>query len=443
MRPIAAPGAARRLLVVAYNFPPDGSIGGLRWAGISKYIGRLGWEVAVVTAARPVRGDGILAAHVEWCPRFWTLVDGYRALRRVGGRWRRSSTNGSRAAQPSGPPGALRHLYRELTSVLTLPDASRGWILRATLRARALIRRFQPQVVVSSGPPHSAHLVAGLATIGSSARWFIDLRDPWAGPFAKAWEPHPESPWMSSALLPRLERLTFRAAQGVITNTPQLAQTLRDRYGDLAVACIPNGVDADRLPARSQAPYPGLGIAYAGTLYGSRDLRPVVRALRTFLDRHPEAGQAGSKLRVAGHATDAHAGRLGDAVAAAGLERHVDVLGPVSREQALTVVSRSQLAVVLAQAQELQIPGKLYESVAMGVPTLVLAEPGSAAGVEGHRIGAAVCDPSDVEAIAGVFERLWQNDHRGTWACPVPITYEAIAPIVARLFEETGVRTRA
>jgi len=41
---------------------------------------------------------------------------------------------------------ALRHLYRELTSVLTLPDASRGWVLRATLRARSLIRRLQPQV---------------------------------------------------------------------------------------------------------------------------------------------------------------------------------------------------------------------------------------------------------------------------------------------------------
>lgn len=429
------PSDARRLLVITYYFPPHGTVGGLRWAGITKSLARLGWKVAVMTAAPPDGNGTAGSAHVEWCPRLWTLIDGCQLLRRLAlGRLLVSFPNASRAARPSVPPGLLRRLGREVAAFLAFPDESRGWILRAALRARSLIRRFQPQVVVSSGPPHSAHLVARMATVGNSVRWLIDLRDPWAGPLTKAWESHPRlGTWIFQALSPRLERLAFRAAHGIITNTHQLGEALAEKYPDLPVVCVPNGVDPDCLPPPARHRYPGLGIAYAGTLYGGRDLGPVVRALRIFLERHPEAAQAGSKLRIAGEAVACHARAFNDAVAAAGIQQYVEVLGPLSRAEALNVVSRSRLAVVLAQEQELQVPAKLYESVAMGIPTLVVAGADSAAGVEGTRVGAMVRDPADVEGMACVLEQLWWGEPRRRSPCPVPITYEAIAPLVDKL----------
>lgn len=430
---------ARRLLVITYHFDPNGSVGGLRWLGLTKYLARLGWRVSVV-AAPPIQNGAATSAQVEWCPRLWTFIDGCRLLRRLAfGRSLGSFLEASRAARPSGPPRVLRQLGREVAAFLVFPDESRGWMLRAALRARSLIRRFQPQVVVSSGPPHSAHLVARMATIGSSVPWLIDLRDPWAGPYTKAWESHPKlGSRVFGALSPPLERLAVGAADGVLTNTHQFAETLTARYPDVPVVCVPNGVDPEWLPPPAPVPYPGLGIAYAGMLYGGRDLGPVVRALRIFLDRHPGAAAAGSKLRIAGEAEDGHARVFSEAVAAAGIEQYVEILGPLPRAQALNVVSRSRLAVVLAQEQELQIPAKLYESVAMGIPTLVMAEAHSAAGVEAERVGAVVRDPGDVEGIAAVLEQLWRDDSRRRAACPVPITYEAIAPVVDKLLD--GVR---
>jgi glycosyltransferase involved in cell wall biosynthesis len=334
----------------------------------------------------------------------------------------------------------LHLLRREVAALLTFPDESRGWILRAALRARSVTRRFEPQVIVSSGPPHAAHLVAGIAGMGSRARWFIDLRDPWAGPFTKAWESDPMVGAATFRALSRLlERLVFQAADGVITNTHHLAEALAARYADVRVVHIPNGVDPEFLPPPARDPYPGLGIAYTGTLYGSRGLGPVMRALRIFFDRHPEAAAAGSKLRFAGQAERPHAHALGDDVVATGLEEYVEVLGPLPRAQALNMVSRSRLAVVLAQEQELQVPAKLYESVAMGIPTLVVATADSAAGVEGRRVGAVVRDSEDVEGIACVLEQLWHDDSRRRCPCPVPITYEAIAPLVDNLLREDGV----
>lgn len=437
-RATEAPPDAHRLLVITYHFAPEGPVGGLRWLGITKYLARLGWKSAVLTATRPSGNDASIGTQVEWCPPLWTLIDGYRLLRRLGERGHGSFPVAPPAARRPGPPGLVRQLYREVAALLAFPDEGRGWILRAALRARSLIRRFQPQVVVSSGPPHSAHLVAGLATIGSAMQWLIDLRDPWAGPLPKIWLSHRRlGTRVFRTLAPQLERLAFRAAHAVITNTHQLAEALVAQYPDVPVACVPNGVDPECLPRPAPDPYPGLGIAYTGTLYTGRDLGPVVRALRMFLERHPDAAPAGSKLRIAGEAEPGHARAFYDAVAEAGMEPYVEVFGPLPRAQAQHVVSRSRLAVVLAQQQELQIPAKLYESVAMGIPTLVVAPPDSAAAVEGDRVGAAVRDSDDVEGIAAVLERLWEGGSRERSPCPVSITYEAIAPLVDQLLRMT------
>jgi glycosyltransferase involved in cell wall biosynthesis len=426
---------ARRLLVVTYHFGPDGAVGGLRWWGITKYLARLGWNVSVVTAAGSSGTDKTIHAQVERCPRFWTCLDGIRLVRRLAlGLALRGAPHGSPAAHASKPPGLLRQLIREGAACLAFPDQGRGWMLRAALRTRSLIRRFRPHVVVSSGPPHSAHLVARLATIGTSARWLIDLRDPWAGPLPKLWESDPIlGSWIFHMLSPPMERRALGAADGVITNTHQLADTLAAKYPGLPVECVPNGVDPENLPPPARDPYPGLGIVHAGTLYAGRDIGPVVRALRLFFERHPDAAQAGSKLRVAGEADAGHARAFHNAVAAAGMERYVEVLGSLPRVEALNVVSRSRLAVVLAQQQELQIPAKLYESVAMGIPTLVVAPAASASALEGKRIGAVVRDADDVEGIACLLEHFWRNGPPERAPCPAAITYGALAPLVDRL----------
>ena len=212
-----APRGGRRLLIITYYFGPHGPVGGLRWFGITKYLARLGWKISIVTGAPPIAKDLSIGPDVEWCPRLWTVSDGWRALRRLAvGPSLQALPKGSRVAHPTVPPGPLRQLGREVRALLTFPDESRGWLLRAALRTRSVMRRFQPEVVVSSGPPHTAHLVARLATLGRGVPWWIDLRDPWAGPFEKIWDSHRMlGTRLFRGVSARLERLAFRAAQGI------------------------------------------------------------------------------------------------------------------------------------------------------------------------------------------------------------------------------------
>src|SRR4051812_37447713 len=95
------PDRRRRLLIITYHFPPDGAIGGLRWAGIGKALADLGWQVAVVTAAPKEPGGVESGVRVESCPRFPTLIDGIRGVLRQTG-WRNGSASSSMAASASG-----------------------------------------------------------------------------------------------------------------------------------------------------------------------------------------------------------------------------------------------------------------------------------------------------------------------------------------------------
>jgi glycosyltransferase involved in cell wall biosynthesis len=336
------------------------------------------------------------------------------------------------------PFAALRS---ESSGLLYLLGEGHGWILRAALRARALIARIRPDVIVSTSPPHPTHLAAWLATRGSNVRWIADLRDPWAGPMDRAWEGDPmRASVLARTLTVAAERLVVESASAVLTTTRELTAALSARYPGAAIAWVPNAVDAELLPARSAQPFPGLAIAHVGSVYGRRDLKTILRALRSMLDRHPSATQDGTMLRQAGHVDVPQAAAMERDLAELRLGNHVELRGMVPRAQALELLARSRLALVLDLGPA-QIPAKLYESVAMGIPTLVVAPRDSATWREATRLGTALAEPDDVEGIAAVLGRAWStplsSNPRGSPASEAS-DYRALAPSVSALLAGDG-----
>ena len=428
--------ASRRLLVVSFHFPPDPAIGGLRWAGLTRYLASDGWSSWVVTAAPPpaVPTAGVsVASH----PRAATLNDAYR-------RWRAGRAAGWSTRTPELPlqataAGAAREgwrasLRRELASLLGIPDEARGWLLRSTWATRRLIKRERPSVMVSSGPPHSVHLVAYLASRLTGVRWIADLRDPWAGPFNEEWgETMYSQSGASRWLTTRLERFALPAASMIICNTREFAAVLKTRYPSSVIEFVPNAVDRALLPPISGDPFPGLAIVHVGTIYGGRDLGPVLLALRAFLDRHPGTMHDGTRLRVAGHVDEPYASVVRRQIAGLKLDQQVEFLGILPRSEALQLVGRSRLAVVLAQHQDLQVPAKLYEMVAMEAQTVVLAALDSAAASEARRLGASAIDPDDTTGLLEVMERAFDRTRAVTPTTVAELDYQQLAVRVGTL----------
>ena len=418
----------RRLLVMTYHFPPDGAIGGQRWGGLSKYLARLGWEVHVITASPgPEQPAPNVFRHFR--PRRRTLNDVYLGLV---GRFRQPATGHQPVARGNPTP---RHRFspvrpvvavrRILGSSMYLPDFGRGWVVPATNAARALLRDREFDVVITSGPPHSAHFAGLAATIGSDARFWIDLRDPWSLTHKLGM---PED-WVIRAeryMLRGLERLVFPRAAKVIVNTPQFARALEAMEPDLDVTCLPNGVDLEQMPRRDAGAVQRGSIAYVGTLYAGRNLSLVCAAMRAVLSDKPEAA-ATLRLNVAGPMEIEHRRQFEDDIAAAGLSSVVKIHGQLPRAQALELLSRSHLSLVLAQDQPMQVPAKLYESMALCVPTLVIAEETSAAASEARRIGAMTVDGADVEGLRSVLEDMLAGRIPTVIAPTTSIAHEQLA----------------
>jgi glycosyltransferase involved in cell wall biosynthesis len=416
----------RRLLVITYHFPPDGSVGGLRWAGLTKYLARRGWEIEVITAAAQYGQPAERGVRVHHRRPRRTLNDVYKdwSLR---SRARATGVSGT-ASPPMGVErgnAVIRSIRTSVSIALAFPDFGRGWILRAAWAARAALRARDFTAVITSGPPHSAHLAGAIACAGRLGLQWVDMRDPWAviveeGPDGVGRAKH----WINR-LIPPLERLVLHRAHAVLTNTDEFARALDAREPKLRVSYLPNGVDVERLPSVPVAKFPGLSISYAGTMYLGRDLTPVVHALKAFFATHPEARDA-VKLRVAGSMDGNHRARFDNEVAIAKLTDAVEILGRIPPTEALDLINRSHLTLVLAQDQPVQIPAKLYECIALGVPTLVIAESSSAAAREARRVGAITHEPGDIDCIRQLLERLWSNPDPSI-APTAAISYDAIA----------------
>lgn len=427
-----------RLLVISYHFPPDGAIGGQRWAGLSKYLARLGWEVHVVTASPQGQQDPPPGVHVHVCPRRRTLNDIYREAAH---RFRQPSKGAPSPAQENAGPrqsfsflSPIAVVRRFVGSSMSLPDYGRGWVWSATRTARTLLRERDFDVVVTSGPPHSSHFAGLFATLGRKAEFWIDMRDPWSLTYGMS---SPEDSFVRGErfLLRRLEDLLFPRASRVIVNTEAFASMLQATRPQLEVVYFPNGIDLESMPRRDLSAVERGSMAHVGTLYAGRNLSLVCVTLRNLLSDSAERG-ATLKLNIAGPMETPHRVQMQKDIDAAGLASVVKFHGVLPRAEALDLLNRSQLALVLAQHQPMQVPAKLYECVGLGIPTLVIAEPTSAAASEARRIGAMTVDGDDEKALRAVLEDLLDSRIPVTIAARAPVSYEGLAIRMDHLLRE-------
>lgn len=433
--------AVPRLLVITYHFPPDGSIGGQRWAGLAKYLARLGWEVHVVTASPPgqERSPASVYRHVRHRRR--TLNDVYKAGT---ARFRAPRIERRPAALDGGPRSSsasfrpFAALRRIVGSAMYLPDHGRGWVGRAARAARKVLREKQFDVLITSGPPHSSHYAGLLATRGTSVQFWMDMRDPWS----VTHEMHLSPDRFIRAerfVLRLLEKMVFRYATKVIVNTQEFATALRKAEPRAEVIWFPNGVDLEQVAPRDVTAVEHGSIAHVGTLYGNRSLSSVFTAMASVRRNRAETA-ASLSLNIAGPLESPHRERMHDEIEAAGVTSMVHVHGVMPRQQALELLSRSHLALVLAQDQPMCVPAKLYESVGLGIPTLVIAEETSAAAREARRIGAMALDGEDVDGLRSLFEDLLAGRIPTTVAPKVPISYADTAAQMDRLLRQAITR---
>jgi hypothetical protein len=384
----------RSLLILSFHSPPNSAVGGLRWWGLSKYLVRLGWEATLLTDGRDsdtLAPEGVRVVRVA---RAQTLRDQYRAWRKAGESPPTAPADSSGEPSNSQPTSdsVLRKIRREAASSLSFPDEARGWLFRAYIAGCREMEVRNPSVIVSSGPPHSLHIVGALLARRAGAEHVMDYRDPWK------WAAGTSRP-LSDRVLQRLERSLLKRASGVVAVTPELVASLNARSGRSNVHWLTNGVDREELPMSASPAERVPEIVHVGSVYLRRNPAALVEAYWQYVTS-AAPGETTARLRFIGNIEEPFRSQLMMLAKSPTSRGRVTMEPPMPRRDALNCVAKASLAIVLAQHQKTMVPAKLFESVAMGVPTLVITEAGSASAAAAGRVGAFVRDPDDVHGIA-------------------------------------------
>ena len=416
----------RRLLLVSYHFPPDPNVGSLRWEMMLRHAAEDGWCADVLmmeTGDGPQFEQSRLSSLPPGTRLFGVRLPGQplvtllRLRQRFVPRARRSAATASELTKEQQRP-EVRGWTRVLRAVLDRPKRDllarsyyrqwRRWAGRAASYGIALSKANEYECVISSGPPHMAHDAARQIAQSTSLKLITDFRDPWTsedvalpGLNGEAWK----------TLSDRYERLALEASSLIVTNTASSARFVKAKYPHLAsnVITIMNG--ADPRPESPANPSPRFTIAYAGSLYGGRYPQPLFRAVRLVAERR---GLTSADLAVHFIGVDeSQREPLMQMASREGIEPFFTCETWRPRSEAMALLDRSSILVLLPQVHVHSVPAKLFEYMQRPVWVLVLSEAETAVAELLRDTAADVVLPDDVEAIADVIGRRFDESRNG------------------------------
>lgn len=177
-------GATRKVLIITYYWPPSGGAGVQRWLKFSKYLRDFGWEPVIYTPENP-EAPALDDSLEKDIPEGITILkmpilEPYTAYKRFVGMKPGEKVNAG-FLQEKEKPGFAEGIAVWLRGNFFIPDARRFWIRPSVKFLSEYLAKNPVDAVVSTGPPHSMHLIAMQIHKKLDIPWLADFRDPWTG----------------------------------------------------------------------------------------------------------------------------------------------------------------------------------------------------------------------------------------------------------------------
>ncbi len=411
----------KKVLFIAYHFPPDAAVGALRTQKHVKYLPEHGWQPYVLTVKDkyhpvhdPRRMRDLSKAVVErtefWRTPLQLMID-FRD-NHIRKSCAQNNSQGNEDASQAGGEKNVQPLYlkRFLAGMNHLPDDKLLWLFPGVIKGLKLIRNHGIRILVVSTPPRSSIVLAYLLTILTRIKLVIDFRDPWT--LTQKTSSSSLKPDSLLALEKGIEKKILKRTSKIITTNDFFRGALLKQHPFLSpgqVHVIQNGFDLCDFPSsnavKSNEKYI---ISYLGTFYMQRNPRNFLRALSLFIS-DKGFDETDLEVRFIGQVEQAQGVSVKDLVKEADLEKVVRIVSQVPYSEALKNMRESDLLLLLAPDQPYQIPAKTYEYIAAKSPILALSEEGATASlIKESKCGLCV-DPSDVEGIRQALHRFYDD----------------------------------
>ncbi len=401
-----------KVLIIAYYFPPAGGPGVQRTLKFVKYLRDFGWEPVILTAQDPDYPslDPSLENEVPSDLHIYRshILEPYRWYRKL---TRRPEDENGDVAQLTFLDGERQkwpeRLSEAIRSTLFIPDARIGWLPAAVSLGKKIILREQIDLLYSSVPPYTTHLIGLCLKRLTHLPWVADFRDSWIGWFsAPQWRPR-----LSRALELWMERQVLNKSDTVLTVSPGVGKDLFSRHTHLRddhCYVLTNGFDREDflnlpvLPSSEQ-----VTLTYTGSLDGYRNPEILLQAMELIQKTHPDSLQR-LRVRFVGHIGAPIKNRLQSSPVA----KVIDIIPYVTHLESLSYLQSSDASLLIiddSPGNASIFTGKLFEYIGAGHPILALTPEGDAANlIRKHKLG-VVIPPRDVQMTARVLIDLTEG----------------------------------
>lgn len=395
----------KSVLIISYYWPPAGGAGVQRMLKFSKFLPEFGWKPLLLCPENPVYPitDSSLSAEIPKEAEIFRsyAFEPFSSYARLTGK-RISEISNPATVLAAEHAGWMPKIGSWVRANLFLPDGRIGWVPFAIEKARKIIREKNPAAILTTGTPHSAHLIGKSLKNTFGIRWIADFRDPWVDIHYN--QRLPRQSW-AIRWDRALERSVLSEADEVVTVSEQLSELLNQQVRR-SYTLIPNGFDPDDFPEKTEPESENSGrvrIHHVGTLPETSVPEHLFRALAQLApEQRPEMVFTGSVHQ-----------RVPELVAAYALQSDVrcEPYLPYT-EAAQRMMQADALLLIIPDTEHNRgiVTGKVFNYLGAGRPVILLGPRDGDAARMLHQSGyTAGCEHHDVEGMRHLLKKVTKS----------------------------------
>jgi len=361
-----------------------------------RHLPALGYRCQVLTTSAFGGDDEVLRA--------WEPLSLYRWL------FNREARGGRAHSAVRTRSGYLSRLGR----AFMVPDVQISWLPAALWLALRRLKGEKADLIYSTFPPASAHVLGLLLQRLTGLPWVADFRDSW---IYDPLDTYLEQDGWRKRLEVRLEKAVVSSADAIITASEEAAEHLRLTHATCVgkIRVVPNGFEADEMPAPQRPIAAGpLRIVHTGSFSFSHPRRtpePLFAALQMLADEGSDWSDQLQVVLVGGLSDGERAAAA--ALVESGLLR---LEGVCAREEALAFQQSAHVLLLVDHVRpwsSTNVPGKFYEYLAMHRPVLSLGGSGSVERLVAELRAGVHVRGDDASAICACLKELCARHRSG------------------------------
>lgn len=358
----------KKVLIISYYWPPAGGGGVQRWLKMTKYFAENNWQPIVFTPENPdlpaidesllkeVHPAVTVIKNKIWEPYVW--------FRKFTGKKKNEKIYSGFIDEKKGSSLAQK-IAVFIRGNFFIPDARKFWIAPSIKFLTNYLKENQVDVIISTGPPHSTHLIAMGVKKNTGIKWIADFRDPWTKIdfYSKL-----QMTTYADQKHHQLEKEVLTTADKIVTVSYAWATEFEAISGKKNITVIHNGFDHADFEEQVLALDKEFSICHIGSMNADRNPTTLWKVLAD-LCKNDKDFAAHLKIRLMGQVDFA----VLESIKKMGLAPYLEKIDFLPHTQAIATMKQSQVLLLCINNTENQngiIPGKLYEYLGSGRPII-------------------------------------------------------------------------